>query len=240
MRLEREFAASLPEQALASSETPRDLLRFLLASAGQAPKAADRTLASLVQAEGVRPPDAARTLTEALEYHAQRQPERLTVHLYEEGDEKSLTYRALWDGALLYAARLAEAGGLRDPRHRVYAGARHGWSNRLPAVHLGQHRQPERRGAHAREPAREREGHGQSGARHHRRRVRELAAALPRHGPHRRLLRDDVSGLPGGADVAARLPVAAEPMAARHPSPPRHHFGRPQLLLRAVPAAHSG
>ena len=110
LRLEREFAASLPEQALASSETPRDLLRFLLASVGQAPKAADRTLASLVQAEGVRPPDAARTLTEALEYHAQRQPERLTVHLYEEGDEKSLTYRALWDGALLYAARLAEAG----------------------------------------------------------------------------------------------------------------------------------
>jgi 1-acyl-sn-glycerol-3-phosphate acyltransferase len=109
LRLEREFAASLPEQALGSSETPRDLLRFLLASAGQAPKAADRTVASLVQAEGVRPPDAARTLTEALEYHAQRQPERLAVHLYEEGDEKSLTYRALWDGALLYAARLAEA-----------------------------------------------------------------------------------------------------------------------------------
>ncbi len=110
LRLEREFAASLPEQALASSETPRDLLRFLLAGAGQAPKAADRTVASLVQAEGVRPPDSAQTLTEALEYHAQRQPERLTVHLYEEGDEKSLTYRALWDGALLYAARLAEAG----------------------------------------------------------------------------------------------------------------------------------
>jgi len=110
LRLEREFAASLPEQALASSETPRDLLRFLLASAGQAPKAADRSVASLAQAEGVRAPDAAQTLTEALEYHAQRQPERVTVHLYEEGDEKSLTYRALWDGALLYGARLAEAG----------------------------------------------------------------------------------------------------------------------------------
>jgi len=110
LRLEREFAASLPEQALASSETPRDLLRFLLAGAGEAPKAADRTVASLVQAEGVRPPDSAQTLTEALEYHAQRQPERLTVHLYEEGAEKSLTYRALWDGALLYGARLAEAG----------------------------------------------------------------------------------------------------------------------------------
>jgi acyl carrier protein len=107
LRLEREFAASLPEQALASSETPRDLLRFVLASAGQAPQSADRTVASLVQSEGVRPPDQAKTLTEALEYHVERQPERLTVHLY---DEHAITYRALWDGSIAYAARLAEAG----------------------------------------------------------------------------------------------------------------------------------
>ncbi|HEY3073954.1 MAG TPA: AMP-binding protein [Burkholderiales bacterium] len=107
LRLEREFAASLPEQALASSETPRDLLRFVLASAGQAPQSADRTVASLVQSEGVRPPDHAKTLTEALEYHVERQPERLTVHFY---DEHSLSYRALWDHSLAYAARLAEAG----------------------------------------------------------------------------------------------------------------------------------
>src|SRR5881275_2079307 len=49
LRLEREFSASLPEQALASSDTPRDLLRFLLASAGHAPQVADRTVASLAQ-----------------------------------------------------------------------------------------------------------------------------------------------------------------------------------------------
>src|SRR5256714_8009059 len=65
LRLEREFSASLPEQALASSETPRDLLRFLLAAAGQAPQAADRTVASSVQSEGVRPPAEAQTLIEA-------------------------------------------------------------------------------------------------------------------------------------------------------------------------------
>jgi acyl carrier protein len=110
LRLEREFAASLPEQALASSETPRDLLRFLLAAVGQAPQAADRSVASLVQAEGVRPPDKAQTLTEALEYHVERQPERLTVFLYEEQKEFPLTYRALWLGALAYAARLADQG----------------------------------------------------------------------------------------------------------------------------------
>src|SRR5687767_1588845 len=76
LRLEREFGASLPEQALASSETPRDLLRFLLASAGQTAQAADRSVASLVQSQGVRPPAEAQTLIEALEYHAERQPGR--------------------------------------------------------------------------------------------------------------------------------------------------------------------
>jgi acyl carrier protein len=110
LRLEREFGASLPEQALASSETPRDLLRFLLATRGHAPHAADRTVASLAQSEGVRPPERAQTLTEALEYHVEQQPERLTVFLYEEGTETSLTYRALWEGSLAYAAGLAAAG----------------------------------------------------------------------------------------------------------------------------------
>src|SRR6185369_856255 len=89
LRLEKEFHASLPEQALATSETPRDLLRFLLSSAGHAPRAADIQVASLVQGEGVRPPteSQARSLTEALEYHVERQPDRLTVFMYEEQQE---------------------------------------------------------------------------------------------------------------------------------------------------------
>ncbi|HSU77192.1 MAG TPA: AMP-binding protein, partial [Burkholderiales bacterium] len=107
LRIEREFGASLPEQALASSETPRDLLRFVLASAGHAPASADRSVASLVQSEGVRPPDQASTLAEALEYHVERQPDRITVHFFE---EQSLSYRALWDGSLAYAAQLANQG----------------------------------------------------------------------------------------------------------------------------------
>ena len=112
LRLEKEFGASLPEQALATSETPRDLLRFLLSSAGHAPQAADRSVASLVQTEGVRAPSdsQARTLTEALEYHVERQPDRLTVFMYEEHKEFPLSYRALWDGAMGYAAHLTQAG----------------------------------------------------------------------------------------------------------------------------------
>src|SRR5687767_9568411 len=110
LRLEREFGASLPEQALASSETPRDLLRFLLAGAGQAPQAADKSVASLVQSEGVRPPVHAQTLTEALEYHVEKQPDRLCVFLYEEQKEVPITYKDLYAGALAYAARLAAEG----------------------------------------------------------------------------------------------------------------------------------
>ena len=115
LRLEKEFCASLPEQALGTSETPRDLLRFLLASAGHAHQAADRSAAesvSLTQTEGVRAPSEtqARTLTEALQYHVERQPDRLTVFMYEEQQEFPLTYRALWDGAIGYAAALTRAG----------------------------------------------------------------------------------------------------------------------------------
>jgi acyl carrier protein len=107
LRIERESGARLPEQALASSETPRDLLRFVLASAGQTPASADRSVASLVQSQGVRPPEQAKTLTAALEYHVERQPDRISVHFFE---EQSLSYGALWQGALAYAARLAEQG----------------------------------------------------------------------------------------------------------------------------------
>jgi len=110
LRLEREFSTSLPEQALATSETPRDLLRFLLSSAGQAPRVADTSVASLVQSADVRPPTHAQTLVEALEYHVERQPDRLTVFLYGENSENPITYRALWEGALGYGARLAQAG----------------------------------------------------------------------------------------------------------------------------------
>src|SRR5260221_4444404 len=125
LRLEREFGASLPEQALATSETPRDLLRFLLSSAGQAPalasQAADRSVAKLVTTEGVRAPSEsqARTLTDALEYHVERQPDRLTVFMYEEQKEFPLSYRALWDRAMGYAAHLTRSGLLDGPMRAI-------------------------------------------------------------------------------------------------------------------------
>jgi acyl carrier protein len=115
LRLEKEFGIALPEQALATAETPRDLLRFLLASAGHAPRAAAASAARMAepaQGAGVRAPTDAQaaTLTAALEYHAERQPDRLTVFMYEEDKEYPISYKALWDSALGYAARLWQAG----------------------------------------------------------------------------------------------------------------------------------
>jgi acyl carrier protein len=116
LRLEKEFDVALPEQALATSETPRDLLRFLLAGAGRAPasarRAADAIAVQTSRGEAVRAPteSQAHTLTEALEYHVERQPDRLTVFMYEDQNEYPLTYKALWDGALGFAANLWQAG----------------------------------------------------------------------------------------------------------------------------------
>lgn len=112
LRLEKEFGASLPEQALATSESPRDLLRFLLGSVGHEVKVADTAVTSLVQSQGVPAPtnEQAATLTEALEYHVERQPDRLTVFMYEDQQEFPLSYQALWDGAMGYAAQLNRAG----------------------------------------------------------------------------------------------------------------------------------
>src|SRR5262249_51112504 len=74
------------------------------------PRAGEGAVASLAQGGSVPPPAQARTLPEALEYHVERQPDRLTVFLYEDGKEVPLSYKALWDGAMGYAQRLAESG----------------------------------------------------------------------------------------------------------------------------------
>ncbi len=112
LRLEKEFGVSLPEQALATGETPRDLLRFLQGSTGRAPRAVEAGLVRVEQSEGVRAPGEtqAATLTEALEYHVTHQPDRLTVFMYEDQKEFPLSYQALWDGAMGYAAQLVNAG----------------------------------------------------------------------------------------------------------------------------------
>ncbi len=112
LRLERAFGVSLPEQLLASAETPRDLWRALL-SAGAAgrrgPAAQVMRAAALDELEGA--PHAAGTLPEMLDWHAHSHPQRPHVYLYGDGEEPEIiTYAALADGARALAAGLQARG----------------------------------------------------------------------------------------------------------------------------------
>ena len=122
--------------------------------------------------------------------------------------------------------RVVTARDLAAQRWRTGAGHAARRRHRLHPVHLGQHRRPQGRGADARQPARQHPRHGAGHPGHAARRLRQLAAAVPRHGPDRRLAGQPVRRLPAGGDVAAGLPVAAAALAAGDPSLPRHAFGR--------------
>ena len=113
LRLERAFGISLPEQVLASAETPRDLWRALLsagAAGRQGPSSAQiMRAAALEELEGT--PHTARTLPEMLDWHVLSHPQRPHVYLYGDGDEPEvITYAALADGARALAAGLQARG----------------------------------------------------------------------------------------------------------------------------------
>src|SRR5262245_34785840 len=104
-RLERAFGVRLPEEVLGSAETPRDLLRALLAAHPAAPPAA-RPESVEPRAAGEAAPDRTRSLVEVLEWHAQRHPERRHIlYLPGDGEPEELTY-----GGLLARSRAVAAG----------------------------------------------------------------------------------------------------------------------------------
>ena len=108
LRLGREFGAALPEAALSEAETPRDLLRLL----GHAPPAvAMQAAVGLPQGAVLGVPDEARTLVEVLEWHAGRNPERIHVLLYGEGERvEPISYAALLKDARRVASGLVSRG----------------------------------------------------------------------------------------------------------------------------------
>ena len=110
LRAEREFGVSLPERALTSAETPRDLLRFLLSS--HAPvETAEKAVRTLTLAGDSLLPKEAGTLLEVLDWHVTRHPDRVQIHLYDEDErEHDLSYAELRAGAEAVAAALVEGG----------------------------------------------------------------------------------------------------------------------------------
>ncbi len=107
-RAEREFGATLPESALAEIETLRDLLREIDAAAGRKPAVyTPGAVNHDTVVSGARAAVDAKTLTEALAWHARQHPDKLHVRFYaDEGDGETLTYGELWDDAGRVAAGL--------------------------------------------------------------------------------------------------------------------------------------
>jgi 1-acyl-sn-glycerol-3-phosphate acyltransferase len=118
LRLERSFGVSLPEAVMASAETPRDLLRALLAAGSVHPLHAQAVERAAALASESATPDRAQTLAEVLEWHVQRHADRLhLVLLDDEGREEPVSYARLDAEARAIAAGLHERG--LEPGHAV-------------------------------------------------------------------------------------------------------------------------
>ncbi len=117
LRIERGFGVSLSENIMASAETPRDLLRAMLAASPRPVHAAAIERAATLTAESATP-DQASTLTEVLEWHVARHPDRPHIVLQDDEEhEQTITYAALSREARAIAAGLLERG--LQPGHAV-------------------------------------------------------------------------------------------------------------------------
>jgi len=112
-RIEQAFGVRLPEEGFSEAETAHELLRFI----GLAPRAAQRTPAPAA-APAPRAAPAAEypalavdTLTEALDWHLARHPERVHITLYGERDAaEEISFGALGEASRAFAAGLAARG----------------------------------------------------------------------------------------------------------------------------------
>ena len=116
LRLERDLQVQLPEQAYASAETPRDLVRAAKAYARGAGDAHQRTPLSTPEPERLiradHPPASVTTLQGVLAWQAEHNGGRTHVLLYESDAESplALTYAELQAGAERIAVGLQQEG----------------------------------------------------------------------------------------------------------------------------------
>ena len=106
-RIETAFDAALPENVLGAAESPRDLLRAVLAASnrGRPAMAKEIEIGPLGTVETL--PHNATTLVEVVEWHAQTHPDRPHIRIHsDEGDGEVITFGNLWDRASVIAAGL--------------------------------------------------------------------------------------------------------------------------------------
>ncbi|MEX2304498.1 MAG: AMP-binding protein [Bryobacterales bacterium] len=112
-RVERTFRVRLGEGALGRVETPRDLLEAIQkAGAAEIEDWASGPVDSRLSEPSsfVAAPVSAATLTEVLDWHAQKHPDRPHIVLWDEPREPAISYRALADDARAVARGLLARG----------------------------------------------------------------------------------------------------------------------------------
>ena len=116
-RIGHDLGVALGEGALTEAETPRDLLRFITASAGAPATPAVESARGATDGRSLAPmapldlPDSVETLVEVFDWHLQHQPHRVLVTLYGEGDARTeLSYADLHRDAVALAAGLQALG----------------------------------------------------------------------------------------------------------------------------------
>lgn len=111
-RIEQRFAVTLPEAAFASADTPRDVLRALLAAQGRvaAPPTVRPSEHAAAGAGPVAVPAEAQTLVDVLAWYAKHAPEREHLRLWREDAEEPLSHAELQREAAAVAAGLQSAG----------------------------------------------------------------------------------------------------------------------------------
>nr|WP_275298097.1 AMP-binding protein [Halomonas campisalis] len=110
LRLERDFAVTLPESALAA-DTPADLVPLLLDAPGEMRPAADSRQLLTNTPPVTGEPTGAGTLNAALDWHLAYQPTRPHLLIYGDSDTpETLSYADLDEQAQRVAAALAQRG----------------------------------------------------------------------------------------------------------------------------------
>ncbi|WP_354684998.1 AMP-binding protein [Cupriavidus necator] len=110
-RIEHSFGVSLPEQVLAQADTPRALLRALLAAKDLPPGTSGAHLKLARPAPASQAPDAAATLPDVLRWHVRSHPDRTHIVLHDgAGEDTTISFAQLHSRAAAIAAGLAGHG----------------------------------------------------------------------------------------------------------------------------------
>ncbi len=109
VRLERALGVRLGDEAMAHAESPADLASAILAADANVPESTP-VVHSHTEA-AVTAPASAHTIVDAFEWHAERSPDRVHIHLrQDDGSEQPLTYGEVWRASLDVANGLAARG----------------------------------------------------------------------------------------------------------------------------------